>query len=488
MNRLQILPYILCALVLAACSGKPKDFMESDKAVVIFPDYAGVTIPVNIAPLNFKVLDTCKSVYVEFTGNERSFGILAREKISIPRKKWEKLLKENSGDSIKVTIWTLQGKIWKKYRQFGLYVNEVPIDGYLVYRLIAPGYAGYADMGIYQRNLSNFAEKPIVSTKLLPNTCMNCHSFKQNDPDHMLFHVRANRGGTFLIEDEIIEKLNTKTDQTISNCVYPYWHPSGNYVAFSVNKIYQMFHTGKEKRIEVFDAESDLVVYDIINNTLLTDSLISMEASFETFPAFSPDGRSLIFTSARAKNLPDEYDEVKYDLCKISFDQETGGFGDKVDTLFHASELGLSVSFPRVSLDGRYLMFTVSDYGNFTIWHESADLYLIDLQSGQYKPLAVNSSKTESYHSWSSNSRWFVFSSRRIDGLYTRPYIAFIDENGNTSKPFLLPQKDPDFYCRFMKSYNIPELVTGPVDFDPYQLEKVYNTEGGTQVGYILNR
>ena len=149
----------------------------------------------------------------------------------------------------------------------------------------------------------------------------------------MLFHVRARRGGTFLIKDEAVEKLNTKTDQTISNCVYPYWHPSGNYVAFSVNKIYQMFHTSKEKRIEVFDTESDLVVYDLINNTLLTDSLISMKECFETFPAFSPDGRSLIFTSAKAKDLPDEYDEVKYDLCRISFDPETGGFGKKIDTL-----------------------------------------------------------------------------------------------------------------------------------------------------------
>ena len=56
-----------------------------------------------------------------------------------------------------------------------------------------------------------------------------------------------------------------------------------------------------------------------------------------------------------------------------------------------------------------------------------------------------------------------LFSSRRMDGLYTRPFIAYIDEKGQACKPFLLPQKDTDFYFRFMKSYNIPEFITGEV-------------------------
>ena len=80
------------------------------------------------------------------------------------------------------------------------------------------------------------------------------------------------------------------------------------------------------------------------------------------------------------------------------------------------------------------------------------------------RPLVeVNSDDVESYHSWSSNSRWFVFSSRRIDGLYTRPYIAYVDEDGKVGKPFLLPQKDAGFYQSFMKSFNIPEFITGKV-------------------------
>ena len=109
-------------------------------------------------------------------------------------------------------------------------------------------------------------------------------------------------------------------------------------------------------------------------------------------------------------------------------------------------------------------MFTLSDYGNFSIWHKEANLWLLDLTSGDLRELSeVNSDDTESFHNWSSNSRWFVFSSRRGDGLYTHLYLASMDENGKISKPFLLPQEDPEtYYDRSVYSYNVPDFVNAP--------------------------
>ena len=78
-------------------------------------------------------------------------------------------------------------------------------------------------------------------------------------------------------------------------------------------------------------------------------------------------------------------------------------------------------------------------------------------------PFGFNSNDVDSYHSWSSNGRWFVFTSKRTDGLCARPFIAYFDENGQASRPFLLPQKDPRFYDSFLNNYNVPELVSGPV-------------------------
>ena len=100
---------------------------------------------------------------------------------------------------------------------------------------------------------------------------------------------------------------------------------------------------------------------------------------------------------------------------------------------------------------------------------------MADLQTGKICPMSeANSDDVESYHSWSSNSRWMVFSSRRIDGLYTRPFIAYIDEKGHAHKPFLLPQKNPSaYYMRLMYSYNIPELTSGKVKIDRHKVSNL---------------
>ena len=124
-------------------------------------------------------------------------------------------------------------------------------------------------------------------------------------------------------------------------------------------------------------------------------------------------------------------------------------------------------------------MFTLSDYGNFSIWHKEADLYLFNLSDGTFHAIdQVNSENTESYHDWSSNSRWFVFSSRRDDGLYTRLYISHIDQNGNVTKPFMLPQKKADFYDNSLFSYNVPEFTQKPINLNLLEFKnKIMNDE-----------
>jgi dipeptidyl aminopeptidase/acylaminoacyl peptidase len=172
------------------------------------------------------------------------------------------------------------------------------------------------------------------------------------------------------------------------------------------------------------------------------------------------------------------YKNIKYNLMKISFDTQTLEFGE-VDTVFNATAIGKSATFPRVSPDGKYLLFTMGDYGNFHIWHKSSDLYLMDIRTGETRNLVeINSPETESYHSWSSNGSWIVYSSRRQDGAYTRFYISYFDGKGNFHKPFILPQKDPQFYQEFFKSFNIPEFSIKPVDFTPHEFVKTIKKSG----------
>jgi Tol biopolymer transport system component len=352
-------------------------------------------------------------------------------------------------------------------------VTSYPIDKYLTYRLIEPGYILWNKMGIYQRNLENFSENPIMINSLSDGNCMNCHTACWNNSSTLMFHMRGEHGGTVIYKDKTLSKINTKTDKTISPGVYPSWHPSGNYIAFSVNNIVQNFHSIPSKRVEVYDTLSDIIVYDIRKNLVATCKGLSDPDMLETFPAWSPDGRELYFCSAR--KLPmNQNEQIRYDLFRIAFDPDNFSFGS-TDTVVSVSGKGKSISFPRISPDGRYLLFCLSDFGNFSIWHPESDLWLLDLTSGKVSKPDINSNKSESFHTWSSSGRWIVFSSRREDGLYTRPYFSYFDSSGTAHKPFILPQKDPGFYLNFMKSYNLPELVTSHIDLNPGKLRGIIN-------------
>lgn len=470
MSKMKLIKYVIVFLglvFLSSCGGPETDFKISDTLPEIFPDYCGVVVPVNIAPLNFMLTGKQDRMKVILQGQNEKLEIRGGNKISIPLKKWKKLLADNSGDSLSVTVYSRLEKNWTRFRPFAIHIRKEPVDPWLAYRLIAPGYESWSSMGIYQRDLTTFREETIIDNRLLPGACMNCHSFRLNSPDNMVFHIRGNIPGTMLIKDGVVQRLATKTKETISNCVYPFWHPSGNYIAFSVNSTSQVFHSTSEKRIEVFDSRSDLVVYDIRKNSLITSGIISSEGSFETFPAFSPDGSSLYFCSSKKGSMPDDYKRMKYSLCKISFDASAGTFGDKIDTIVSSYATDKSVAFPRISPDGNFLVFTLSDYGTFPIWHREADLYSLNLATGEFGSInQVNSNESDSYHSWSSNSRWLVFSSRRTDGLYTRPFISFCSKDGIFSKPFMLPQKDPDYYRVSLRSFNVPEFVEAKVTTD----------------------
>jgi len=366
-----------------------------------------------------------------------------------------------------------------------IHVSEDEIDYGINYRLIAPGYEVYSKMGIYERELSSYKEKALLENTQFDG-CVNCHAYNRGNPDNYSLHIRGSHGATLLNLDGEMAAYNTQTDSTLGFCVYPYWHPGGDFIAYSSNSTRQGFHVLADKLIEVFDLDSDLQVYDVRNNSLITSASVKKENVWETFPAFSADGKKLFFCAATPRPIPAEVEEIRYNLCSVDFDPATGSIGSRIDTLIFAEGMGRSVSFPKPSYDGRFLVYTLSDYGNFSIWHHEADLWILDLETGESRPMdKANSHDTESYHSWSSNSRWLMFSSRRDDGLYTRLFFTHIDENGQESKPFMLPQKHPLHYYSYQnRSYNVPEFVTGPVELDRAGAEKMINSSERVQFGF----
>ncbi|GHT14171.1 cytochrome c-binding protein [Bacteroidia bacterium] len=469
-----IVTCLLGIFLFAACS-KQDDIQSSDEWPSIYPDYTNVTIPSNIAPLNFIMREEPEQTEVVLKGAASQLTSMGSHKIQFSEKHWKKFLQTEQGNTVNIQIKAkIHGK-WIKYKSFYWNIVEDRIDPYLTYRLIEPGYEVWNKIQLKERNIENFKERIIADNNLTGGTCMNCHITGNQNPLLSFFHIRGENGGTILNRNGQLRKINTRNKDMFASATYGNLHPSGKYGVFSTNIVVPDFHTKAGEKLEVYDTASDLVILDFDNNRIIRSDIVGGTDFLETFPTFSADGNSIFFCVAPNKTLPDSIKNLKYSLCKIGFDVRTGQFGTQIDTLIYMDENGKSVSFPKPSPDGRFLLYSVSDYGTFPIWHRETDLQMLNLKTGEILDLPeVNSNYSDTYHSWSSNSRWFVFASKRDDGLYGKPYFCYVDRKGNAHKPFVLPQRDPYYYDYLLKSFNIPELSTGKLPFNAADIEKVY--------------
>jgi len=462
-----------------------------NQTVNIRPDYTSLMIPPNIAPLNFMVQKPGRHYFVKIYSKEGEPIVVhsRNQKIIIPLKAWHGLLEANKGSELFFDIFVKnQNGQWDKYNSIINKIAPEPIDEYLVYRRIHPVHSGWGKMGIYQRNLTDYDESEVLSNDKFSNGCVNCHSFANNRTDKMLLDIRSQKFGsnTILIQDGKIDKFGTKFG-------YISWHPSGKMAVYSINKVRQFYHTAGSEVRDVIDLSSLLAYFHVDSKTVKIPPKMSQKDRMETYPTWSPDGKYLYFCSApvRWKELdkvpPDEYERNQYDLMRISYDIEQDKWGE-LETVLLAKDTGKCMLLPRVSPDGRWLICCMCDYGSFPVYRASSDLYLIDLEEAQktgkfeYRRLDINSEHSESWHSFSSNSRWLVFSSKRRSGEFTRTYFSYIDAAGKMYKPVLMPQKDPEFYDYFLMTFSVPELVISPVNISPKSIAKAIRSEKATSI------
>lgn len=461
--------------VLTSCNVGPTDVTRVEEYPSIYPDYIGVTIPVDIAPLNFNFSDEdIEGMDVVAKGSKNGEIHTSGEWADFDIDEWHKLAEENRGGKITFTVCVEKNGRWSQYKDFDIFVSNDELGEWgLTYRRIAPGYEKGGDMGIYQRAISTFDEYAIVTKTLTPGLCMNCHTPNRTNPSRTTLQIRGENGGTMLLTDDKLEFVDTKTPETKAAGSYSYWHPEGNFCAISTSSVHQAFFTGTGQRLEVFHTFSDVEIWDIRTNQLILSPLLRTE-DLEIFPAFSHDGKWLYYSTSKPCNVPYEYDKVKCSLCRVAFDAEKGVIGEKVDTLLNGPATGLSYTLVRPSYDGRWLMYTVSCRGNFPVCQNDANLWLMDLKDGTCKELEILNSKwAESYHNWSGNSRWFVYSSKKEDGLYSFLYLSSINNYGEVTKPFLLPQRNPrKYYREMMNSFNVPDFTKVPVKIDAHEFRQ----------------
>ena len=500
----------IAMLILSSCANHP-DVPSSSKEAkclpVIFPDYCNVTVPCNIAPLNFMLpaeeYEACVARLTTPDGQQQTYG--DGVKVQIPESEWHAMLDASKGKSIKVEVWgkamgsSVSGNQkegeWLSFNPFEINVAEEPIDEYISYRLIEPSYVAWTYMEIAQRNLTSFEETQIFNNEITMNDkkigqCINCHSYQNYKTDNMLFHVRLANAGTVIVNDGKISKVNMKRDYTISGGVYPSWHPTAKLIAFSTNKTRQAFHTANPNKIEVYDLASDMILYDVETDSV---SIVSNDSTLlEVYPTWSPDGEYLYYCKSvplpeelRDKDIRSTYAKIQYNLYRRSFDLATHGFGEE-ELVYDAASNDKSVTLPRISPDGRYLLFALGQYGCFHSRHHDADIVCIPMDQYTGTAMTAETASTvdltplnsegysDSYPSWSSNGHWMMCASRRDDDNYSRVYFAYFN-NGKVGKAFLLPQEDPEHHTFLLKSYNRPEFMVEPVKISVEEFSRVFS-------------
>ena len=470
-------------LVFVIRDNMPVEYTRVSRQVKIKPDYNQTVIPPNIAPLNFRILEKAKQYFVKiYSTLGKPITIFSKTAtIRIPQRPWRKMLKENRGQQLFFDIYIQdQNSQWQLFSTISNRIANEEIDSFLVYRKMDPTHTFYFDgpIGIYQRNLENFTEKVIIDNSFDKIYCVNCHTFCKNDPDKMLLGVRSISAGynpaTLMIDDEKISKIGAKFG-------YSSWHPSGRLAVYSINNLPMYFHlmSNRKEVRDTIDLDSAMAYYMVDEKVIKTVGRLSDKEQLENWPAWSGDGKYLYFCRApklwsdptKERFPPKEHKQVKYDLVRVGYDINRDKWG-KLETVLSSKEAGgLSIAMPKISPDGRWLLFCMCEYGFFPTWHDNSDLYIIDLKEAErtgkfkHRRLEINSDQTESWHSWSSNSRWVVFSSKRDYGIFTKPYLSYVDTSGKVYKPFVLPQKHPEFYNHCLLTYNTPELIIKPVKY-----------------------
>ncbi len=490
----------VAVLLMSSCASHPdvpSASKEAKSLPAIFPDYCGVTVPYNIAPLNFMLpadeYEECVSRFTTPDGKQQTYG--SGVKVQIPESEWHDMLNASKGKSIKVEVWGKKDGEWLSFNPFEIYVAPDAIDEYLSYRLIEPSYVAWTYMEIAQRNLTSFEETQIFNNEITMNDrkkgqCINCHSYQNYKTDNMLFHVRLANSGTVIVNDGKVSRVNLKRDYTISSGVYPAWHPTEKLIAFSTNLTRQAFHTSNPNKIEVYDLASDMILYDVKTDSV---SIVSNDSTLlEVYPTWSPDGKYLYYCKSvplpeemKDKDIRTTYPKIQYNLYRRSFDVATHNFGDE-ELIYDAASADKSVTLPRISPDGRYLLFALGQYGCFHSRHHDADIVCIPMDKYNGTALTAETSSpvdltqvnsagySDSYPSWSSNGHWMMLASRRDDDNYSRVYFAYFN-NGKVGKAFLLPQEDPEHNTFLLKSYNRPEFMVEPVKISVNEFSKVFD-------------
>ena len=322
---------------------------------------------------------------------------------------------------------------------------------------------------------------PPIVLENLP-VCGNCHSFSGSGSVLGLDVDYGNDKGGYAIlpvssqmvmSDERIITWSDyqREDGELTFGLLSQVSPDGRYVISTVKDRAVFVATpGIEFSQLFFPIKGILVVYDTETRSYAPLPGADDPEYVQSNPTWSPDGKWIVFARTKAyrkdgienassilldeKDVPEFVEEkkpFKFDLYRVPFN---GGRGGKAEPIAGASHDGKSNFFAKFSPDGKWIVFCKAE--NYMLLMPDSELYIVPAEGGEARRLRANTRRMNSWHSFSSNGRWLVFSSK-ANTPYTQLFLTHIDEDGQSTPPVVLER-----FTGSDRAANIPEFVRLP--------------------------
>jgi tetratricopeptide (TPR) repeat protein len=319
-------------------------------------------------------------------------------------------------------------------------------------------------------------------------TCINCHSFSRDGStmgldvdgpgnDKGLYGIVPVKRDTIIGNEDVIRWSSFAEEKASKRFGFmSQISPDGQYVVTSIenpgshmknfdSRFYNGFYRDYGFGQVFFPTKGILAWYSKASGKLKPLPGADDPAYVQAAAFWSPDGKYLVFSRAPAEepyhdgqgvaqfaNSSDET-QIQYDLYRIPFNEGRGGTPERIEG---ASQNGMSNNFPKVSPDGRWIVFVKNRNG--LLMRPDSQLYIVPLRGGTARRLDCNFSRMNSWHTFSPNGRWLAFSSKGRS-LYTQLFLTHIDENGQDS-----PAIQVENATAANRGVNIPEFVNIPPD------------------------
>jgi tetratricopeptide (TPR) repeat protein len=445
--------------------------------------------PPEIVPPTFRWNDNSSSdswlVSISFQDDEGRINVLANECSWIPQsRQWQTIKNRSLEKDAEVTILGVKRGISTKIISAGrikIRTSKDRVGAPVFYREVNLPFIDAVKDPSHIRwrfgDVSSTQQPPIVLENL--PVCGNCHSFSEHGDILAMDVDYANSKGSYVITHTAEEMVLATSDIITWN---DYRKEDGEQTFGLLSQVSPdgrfVVSTVKDKSVFVpmpplafsqlfFPVKGILCTYDRRDGTFKSLSGADAPQYVQSNPAWSPDGRYIVFARAKAHDLRNTEGKGKvlltreecreftedgkpflFDLCRIPFNEGKGGEPEPIEG---ASHNGMSNYFAKYSPDGKWIVFCRAK--SYMLLQHDSELYIIPAEGGKARRLRANTSRMNSWHSFSPNGRWLVFSSKAYSD-YTQLCLTHIDPNGNSSPALLLENfTAPD------RAANIPEFV-----------------------------